>query len=86
MPIFIDGEVCKGCGLCIYYCPRDVLALSDQINVRGYSVAEVVNYENCTHCKLCEISCPDLAIFVEKESSEASSWQGLKTEMLDAGK
>jgi 2-oxoglutarate ferredoxin oxidoreductase subunit delta len=73
MPIHIDAQVCKGCGLCVYYCPRDVLRLSEKINVRGYTVAEVVHYENCTHCRLCELSCPDLAIFVEKPEKETET-------------
>jgi 2-oxoglutarate ferredoxin oxidoreductase subunit delta len=67
--IHIDGEVCKGCGLCIFYCPKDVLRLSDRINLRGYTVAEVYQAENCIQCRLCEYGCPDLAIFVEKEEN-----------------
>jgi len=66
MAIHIDGEVCKGCGLCVHYCPKDVLRLSDHLNVRGYRVVEVYQNENCIQCKMCEFGCPDLAIFIEK--------------------
>ena len=65
MRIYIDTVVCKGCGLCVYYCPRTVLKLSDKRNPKGYAVAEVYDSEDCVGCKLCEISCPDLAIYVE---------------------
>ena len=62
----IDMGICKGCGLCIYYCPRDVLMLSDDYNDKGYPVARVKDLEQCTGCRLCELGCPDLAICVEK--------------------
>lgn len=65
MRIHIDERVCKGCDLCVFYCPRDVLRLSGRRNQKGYSVAEVHNLGDCTGCKLCEISCPDLAIYVQ---------------------
>lgn len=66
MPIHIDAAVCKGCGLCVYYCPKKVLRLSDQMNERGFKVIEVYNENDCIQCQLCEFSCPDLAIFIEK--------------------
>jgi 2-oxoglutarate ferredoxin oxidoreductase subunit delta len=65
--VHIDTTVCKGCGLCIYYCPRDVIVLSTQHNDKGYAVAEVSDPESCTGCRLCEIGCPDLAIFIERD-------------------
>jgi len=67
--IYIDARVCKGCGLCIYYCPREVLRLSDKRNQKGYTVAEAFCPGDCTGCRLCEITCPDLAIHVEKHQS-----------------
>ena len=49
---------CKGCGICVEFCPRKVLRLAD----RGK--AEVVAPDRCTSCGLCEIMCPDFAITV----------------------
>lgn len=39
--------------------------MSDQRNPKGYNVVEVANPEKCKPCKLCEINCPDFAIYVE---------------------
>ena len=66
MAVYIDEKLCKGCGLCVHYCPKNVLNMSDRRNEKGYNVAEVVNPENCNACKLCEIGCPDFVIYVEK--------------------
>lgn len=65
MTVFIDGVICKGCELCIHYCPRGVFEMSDQISEKGYTIAGVAHPENCTLCKLCEMNCPDLAILVK---------------------
>jgi 2-oxoglutarate ferredoxin oxidoreductase subunit delta len=51
---------CKGnlCNICVTYCPEKVLSM-------GFSCVEVVNVNACTKCMLCEIRCPDFAIFVD---------------------
>jgi 2-oxoglutarate ferredoxin oxidoreductase subunit gamma len=64
MAIHIDEALCKGCGLCIHYCPRGVLAMTGKVNVKGFAVAGPLNEEKCTKCKMCEINCPDLAISI----------------------
>ena len=71
MPVHIDGEICKGCGLCVYYCPQAVLEMGDAMNRKGFTIASVGNPEACTECKLCEINCPDLAIYVEEAKKKA---------------
>ncbi len=62
--VHTDVEICKGCGLCIFYCPRDVLRLSREPNRKGYTVVEVYQNSDCIGCRQCEANCPDLAIYV----------------------
>jgi len=63
--IYIDKEVCKGCGLCLYFCPKGIFEISRQRNKKGYNFVEAKYPEKCILCKNCEINCPDLAIYVE---------------------
>ena len=65
--VHVAVEICKGCGLCIAYCPKDVLRLAKEPNKKGYTVVEVYQLENCVGCKLCEFNCPDFAICVNSQ-------------------
>ena len=60
---------CKGCGLCVYYCKPDVIAMNG-------AVPHVVAAEKCTRCLQCEVICPDFAIKVvdrpEEEDTEGT--------------
>jgi 2-oxoglutarate ferredoxin oxidoreductase subunit delta len=55
---------CKGCELCVTYCPRDVLEMSDIFNTKGYHPPQVRGGGRCVACGLCEMLCPEFAIFV----------------------
>ncbi|MBN1956000.1 MAG: 4Fe-4S binding protein [Anaerolineae bacterium] len=55
---------CKGCGLCVEFCPMKVLE-------QGSNGAILVAHpEKCTACRWCELHCPDFAIFVTEISAE----------------
>jgi 2-oxoglutarate ferredoxin oxidoreductase subunit delta len=56
-------ERCKGCAFCVEYCPRDVLVMSEEFNSKGYHPPKVVKSGACVNCNLCEMICPDFAIF-----------------------
>ena len=60
----INREWCKGCGICVHFCPKDVLELDEQDKVVA------IRPENCICCQLCEIRCPDFAIEIIAEKQE----------------
>ena len=65
--IHIDPKLCKGCGLCIHFCPHGVLEKSRKQNEQGYYLPQPTHLEKCRACRFCELYCPELAIFVEAE-------------------
>jgi 2-oxoglutarate ferredoxin oxidoreductase subunit delta len=66
-----DVERCKGCGLCVAFCPRDVAVVSgERINAKGYPVVEIVRPENCIGCRNCVLVCPDCAIEIYEISDD----------------
>lgn len=65
--ITIDGERCKGCGLCVISCPKKILALSDSVtNGNGYFIVGVTDMSACIGCANCAVMCPDSVITVEE--------------------
>ena len=52
----INREWCKGCRICVEFCPKNVLELDQS------EKAVAVRAEDCIACKQCELRCPDLAI------------------------
>lgn len=57
--VIIFGMWCKGCRLCVEFCPTGVLALD--ADDHPYAA----NPEKCTACHWCDTHCPDLAIVVK---------------------
>jgi len=59
----ILADRCKGCGFCVEYCPRDFLEMAPEFNRKGYHAPRVVDADGCVACNLCEMICPEFAIF-----------------------
>ncbi len=55
--VSIDRRLCKGCSLCVGFCPRGNLKFRD-----GALICE----GECSGCMLCVRYCPDLGISVEE--------------------
>ena len=69
--VHVIEDRCKGCGYCIEFCPRDVLAPSQRFNRKGYHPPSVERPEDCANCHYCEIICPEFAIYsVETKAGE----------------
>jgi len=64
----IDQDRCKGCGLCVTICPKNVLEISDQVNTKGYFPAFRARPDDCIYCAMCCTMCPDVAIDVSEEA------------------
>lgn len=65
--VTFDTDLCKGCGLCVDACNKNLVKQSsDKINSKGYHPASVENMEECIACGMCATMCPDCVITVEK--------------------
>jgi len=67
---FIDGDRCKGCGLCVSVCPKNVLEISSEVNTKGYFPAYQARPEDCIFCATCCRMCPDVAISITEITEE----------------
>jgi 2-oxoglutarate ferredoxin oxidoreductase subunit delta len=59
--VILYATWCKGCRICVEFCPTKVLAMD-----AGDDHPRVVLPDKCTACHFCDTHCPDLAIVVRK--------------------
>ena len=59
--VFIYRKWCKGCHICVTFCPTGVLEM-DATGDHPF----VAHAEKCTACHFCDTHCPDLAIVVQR--------------------
>lgn len=57
---------CKGCELCVSVCPTKIIAMSSELNNKGYHFAMVTDQSKCIACAFCARMCPDAVIEVER--------------------
>ncbi|SDK48281.1 indolepyruvate ferredoxin oxidoreductase subunit alpha [Natronincola ferrireducens] len=54
---------CKGCGICVEFCPVKILGLIDE-------KIHINDIDKCIKCGFCELRCPDYAIYLEEDKNE----------------
>jgi 2-oxoglutarate ferredoxin oxidoreductase subunit delta len=67
--LILEPALCKGCNLCVKSCPTSILYLSARGKIA--TTQEAVN-QKCIFCRICEMRCPDFAIWVVKPEKSPS--------------
>ena len=62
--IKIDEKLCKGCSICVHFCPVKALKTSKKLNEKGYFLPVPAREDKCTKCRFCEQICPEFAIHI----------------------
>ena len=57
--LVIKPEWCKGCGICVAFCPKKVLGLENE------KIA-ILDGDSCIKCGQCGLRCPDYAIYLKE--------------------
>ncbi|MBN2586051.1 MAG: 4Fe-4S binding protein [Candidatus Fermentibacteraceae bacterium] len=77
--VHVFPEWCKGCGICVAFCPTGVIEMKGQ-------KAVVVYPEKCVRCYLCARRCPDLAIGIEDSEGRVNgTYEKPRQESLEKG-
>lgn len=59
----INRNWCKGCGICVRFCPKKVLEMDE------HEKAYAADASKCACCQACAIRCPDLSIEIVAEET-----------------
>jgi len=68
--IKIDQDKCKGCLLCVSFCPKGAIVVEQKLNRRGARPVKFKDEGTCIGCCQCAWICPDCCIEVFKEKDE----------------
>jgi len=77
--VMLFGTWCKGCGICIEFCPQGVFEADEQ----GRPV--IAHGERCTACHWCDTHCPDMAITVRRLDPEEVEELAELSELAEQG-
>ena len=63
----IRRDRCKSCGLCVKFCPKNLLKMDTELNERGVHPSTYAGApEDCIGCASCALMCPDAAIEIDE--------------------
>ena len=65
--LVLNTAWCKGCGICVEFCPKHALTLQQ-------GKVAMVKDAQCVLCGQCELRCPDYAIFIKEQGGEETQW------------
>ncbi|MCP4137863.1 MAG: ferredoxin family protein [bacterium] len=65
--VVVKTDYCKGCHLCVAFCKKEVLKVSENLNKMGYHYVEPREDVDCTGCMVCAMICPDVVIEVYED-------------------
>ena len=70
--ILISSQLCKGCELCVYFCPEKILEMGEELNIKSYHYPHVLpdKEADCKQCRYCERICPEMAIYLVDEKEK----------------
>lgn len=54
MTMFVNQDLCRGCGACVGVCPNSAITMKDR--------KVFINQEKCTSCQVCVNACPTGAL------------------------
>ena len=64
--ITINKDKCKGCLLCISFCPKGKIKVGKELNKLGVNFVYFEDDGACIGCNQCAVVCPDCCIEVYK--------------------
>ena len=64
---YVNAERCKACELCMEYCPRKAIEMTNHLNSAGYKHVRVIE-EKCIGCGICYTVCPDMVFTVTEQA------------------
>jgi 2-oxoglutarate ferredoxin oxidoreductase subunit delta len=72
----INERICKGCELCVKFCPQQALEMAKGRNAAGFHPAYLAHPDLCNGCALCAEMCPEAGIVVyRRQKTRASQTQ-----------